>query len=265
MLLLALRTRTVCLSDSKVTWLTDSAHSGLSDGKVRFWNAKANLRSTSLALRFLASYLSPIPHVVGLELLNEPAYDDKLWGWYDTTISEIRSVAGSSLPLVISDSWRTDDFAGYVGGKNQGLVLDHHLYRCFTAEDRIMGEAHAQKLRNEFIHSFTNQAAKANGSVIVGEFSAALNPGSFPDGMSDGDKDHQKRLFLRAEIDVMECCCAGWYFWSLKKEEGWDCGWSAKDAATAEILPAWVGGRKLRHDLSGDWGREACAKQAYGD
>jgi glucan 1,3-beta-glucosidase len=74
------------------------AHAGLSNRSVGLWK-KNNLKATSIALRFLASYLAPIEHVVGLELLNEPKNTDRLEGWYNSTIAECRAVAGKDFPM----------------------------------------------------------------------------------------------------------------------------------------------------------------------
>jgi glucan 1,3-beta-glucosidase len=109
--------------------------------------------------------------------------------------------------------------------------------------------------------SFSN---KAHGSIVVAEFSAALNPSSMPKGCDSGEQDRQRRVFLRAQLDLFERTCAGWFFWTLKKGDGWDAGWSAKDAARAEILPGWVGG-KVRKSGDGGRGRKhEVLKAAYG-
>jgi glucan 1,3-beta-glucosidase len=87
--------------------------------------------------------------------------------------------------------------------------------------------------------------------MIIGEFSASLDPHSFPPNCDDTEKDRHRRVFLRAQLDLYEEFCAGWFFWTLKKGNGWDAGWSAKDSMTAEILPRWVGGKVKRQDLGG--------------
>jgi hypothetical protein len=88
--------------------------------------------------------------------------------------------------------------------------------------------------------------------LIVGEFSAALDQQSFPRGCDDTEKDRHRRVFLQAQLNLFEEFCAGWYFWTLKKGNGWDAGWSAKDAATAEILPGWVGGKVQKPHANDD-------------
>ncbi|KAG7531295.1 hypothetical protein FFLO_04473 [Filobasidium floriforme] len=212
----------------------DDAHSGTSSGKTQLWDSKKNLESTSLALRFLTQYLARIPHVVGLQLMNEPKNNQTLGGWYESTIRDL-----------------------------QFVVVDHHLYRCFTAEDRgLSGDQHAQVLSQQFRHTFESWSKNAGRSLIVGEFSAALDPHSFPQGCNDTEKDRQRREFLRAQLNLYEEFCAGWYFWTLKKGNGWDAGWSAKDASTAEILPGWVGG-KVKRQNAGHGDRQPRLQHAF--
>lgn len=76
-----------------------AAHSGTSSGKTQLWDSKKNLESTAQALRFLTRYLAPIPHVVGLQLMNEPKNNQALGGWYDSTLRDLRAIAGPWFPL----------------------------------------------------------------------------------------------------------------------------------------------------------------------
>lgn len=240
----------------------NDAHSGTSSGKTGMWNSKKNLNSTREALLFLVTYLAPLPHCVGLELMNEPANNDKLGGWYESTIQQLRAICGPDFPLYISDAWDTQWYAAYPSQKypREFLVVDHHLYRCFTEQDRnLSGDQHAQALlHGPFRQEFASWAGeKARRNLIIGEFSAALDNHSYPAGCDDREKDRQRRVFLRAQLDLFEQYCAGWFFWTLKKGNGWDAGWSARDAATAEILPHWVGGPVRRPESQGGGGGDS--------
>ncbi|WWC60250.1 uncharacterized protein I303_102816 [Kwoniella dejecticola CBS 10117] len=229
----------------------NDAHAGMSKGKVGFWDKHSNLASTSLALRFLASELCHIPHVVGLELLNEPANNSKLQGWYKSTIEEIRSIVPSDFPLYISDAWDTGHYAWFVGQHvdtqaQNSVVLDHHLYRCFTDQDKNKsGYQHASELRGQFQSDLKGQSDAAKRSMVVGEWSASLDPHSFGH-VPDGEKDAQRREFVKAQLELFEAHTAGYWFWTYKKGDGWDAGWSARDASRAEILPSWVGGKMFK-------------------
>ncbi|KAL7421161.1 Glucan 1,3-beta-glucosidase 3 [Cryptotrichosporon argae] len=233
------------------------AHSGMSTGKVAFWSS-ANQRSTSLALRFLASHFASTPNVVGIELLNEPQNNGKLQKWYETTIKDVRAIA-TDLPVYIGDAWDTHWYAQWAGKRDDFVVVDHHLYRCFTDADKALsGDQHVQKLLNDFQNTFASQSAAARGAVIIGEWSASLDAHSLPPG-PDTEKDRHRRAFARAELDLFERHAAGWWFWTYKKGGGWDAGWSARDAVQAEILPATVGKQYCQPAPGAE--AEACARK----
>jgi glucan 1,3-beta-glucosidase len=122
-----------------------------------------------------------------------------------------------------------------------GLVLDHHLYRCFTSDDgKKSAQQHAQELADanggasKMLQSAADKLAEAGGALIVGEWSAALNPGSLQGG---GSEVELKRQYVAAELALFERTCAGWFFWTYKKEGGGDTGWCWRDAVEAGVFP----------------------------
>lgn len=211
------------------------AHSGI-NGPVEFFK-KSNLEHATRVLKLLATAVAETPNVVGIELVNEPQNNDALWNWYTSTIDTLRSAIGYDLPLYIGDAWNTYQYADLIEKRNDFVVLDHHLYRCFTHEDQqLTGEQHASMLPPKHL---TDCYSKTRGNLVVAEFSAALNPNSMrsPDA---GEQDRQRRVFARAELDCFSKVCGGWWFWTYKKD-GWDAGWSLRDTVRAEIMPNWVG------------------------
>ncbi|BEI92905.1 uncharacterized protein CcaverHIS019_0505330 [Cutaneotrichosporon cavernicola] len=218
-------------------------HSGMSGGTVNFWD-KSNLKSTALALRFLASTLAPNPHVIGLELLNEPKNDSRLQKWYESTIDELRPLTGPDFPIYVSDAWDTNWYAQWAGRRSDFIVVDHHLYRCFTPEDKaIDGRGHAAKLAHEFAPKFIQLCGQA--PIVVGEWSAGLDDSGLPPDTPASERDAQKRAWVTAQLDLYERA-AGYWFWTLKTDRPWDAGWSAYNASQAEILPASMVRRTLR-------------------
>lgn len=237
-------------------------HSGLSNGKVNFWRPN-NLASTSIALRFLASTFNSNPYVVGLELLNEPKNNDQLQAWYERTLWEVRQVAGQEFPIYVSDAWDAQWYSGFVGKRDDFVVLDHHLYRCFDAADRALtGPQHADKLRNEFSGTFDHWCGQARGNLVVGEWSAGLDDSCLPASVPAGERDAHKRAWVAAQLEVYDRC-AGYYFWTLKTDRDWDAGWSAYNAGQAEILPASVVRRAFSAPPQG--AREAATQQAFSE
>ena len=126
------------------------------------------------------------------------------------------------------------------------------------------GEQHAQKLRSDFAGTFGGQSAAAKGNIVVGEWSASLDPTALHQGMPDAEKDRQRREFVAAELELFERKAAGWWFWTYKKGDGWDAGWSAINAGTAEILPPWVGGGRFIKEAANESVKNRTLEQAHG-
>ncbi|EJT98284.1 glycoside hydrolase [Dacryopinax primogenitus] len=225
------------------------AHSGQT-GSVRFYE-EHNLSATLRALRLLVSYVKDIPNVVGVQLVNEPQNHARLPPWYSSTLGSLRSIT-PNLPLYIHDAWDTHQYAELAGSRNYWVIVDHHLYRCFTSDDsHKSGDEHAKSLRDPNQMTWFSEAAnKCRGNLVVAEFSAALNPGSLHGDV--GEQDRLRRVFTRAQLDLYERICGGWWFWTLKKEAGWDAGWNLKNATTAAIMPEFYGMKRLAHGIQRD-------------
>ena len=206
---------------------------------------------------FINSFNPPLPNFVGIELLNEPApghHTEALKQWYSDAIRSLRTI-NPRVPIVISDSWQTDDYAGYLSDKAgplpyPHLVLDHHLYRCFTQEDiNISAYDHAGRLwdlngnvRQTFTR-VTDKLESAGCDMIAGEWSGALNPKSLD---SLPNHDHARSQFIQAQVDLYEQFCAGNFFWTYKKQWEGDKGWSFRDAARGGVFPKSIGLRFTR-------------------
>ncbi|PFH48234.1 glycoside hydrolase family 5 protein [Amanita thiersii Skay4041] len=215
---------------------------------------------------FAHSHSPPLPNVIGVELLNEPqpASDSSLMEWYTSTLKELRQI-DPLLPIYLGDCWRPDQYADYITSVSQvtGLVvMDHHLYRCFTSSDISTSAAeHSRNLEDPNAHTpqtfqrVSEKLGRANGGLIVGEWSAALNPGSLR-----GENDEAKKYVI-AQLDLYERTCAGWFFWTLKKQSRGDTGWSLIDAVSGGVFPARVG-LSVKRRPSGDEERRKRAKTA---
>ena len=184
-----------------------------------------------------------LPNLVGIELLNEPnpgPSNDALKKWYLHTIDAVRKVS-PDLPIYISDSWMTDQYAEFIKSSDHRFVaLDHHLYRCFTHDDiNTPAAEHARRLSDPndgtpaSFARVSELLKKSCSGLVVGEWSAALNPGSLR-GASDGRQE--KRAFVEAQLELFERHCAGWFFWTYKKESK-DSGWSFRDAVEEGVFP----------------------------
>ena len=182
-------------------------------------------------------------NLVGIELLNEPnpgSSNDALKKWYIHAIDAVRK-ANPEFPIYISDSWMTDQYADFIkSSEYRFVVLDHHLYRCFTHDDiNTTASEHTRRLRdpNDSTPStfarVSEQLKKSGVALVVGEWSAALNPGSLRGAR---DERQEKRVYVEAQLQLFDKHCAGWFFWTYKKESK-DTGWSFRDAVEAGVFP----------------------------
>ncbi|KAI0754068.1 glycoside hydrolase [Daedaleopsis nitida] len=227
------------------------SHSGTSSEPTFFENSK-NMRHTLNILTifvthiktFARSHNPPLPNLVGIELLNEPApgsHSRALKEWYKDAFRAVRAI-DPNLPIYIGDSWSTDEYTAFIkASETPSIVLDHHLYRCFTSGDiATPASEHARRLREsqeatpELFSRVSKELEGCGGALVVGEWSAALNPGSLH-GASD--EHTEKRQYVQAQLQLYEQHCAGWFFWTYKKEHGGDTGWSFRDAVEAGVFP----------------------------
>ncbi|KZS91157.1 glycoside hydrolase [Sistotremastrum niveocremeum HHB9708] len=234
------------------------AHSG-APGPIRFYE-KRNMDQTLNALKFLAQALDIIPNVIGLQLINEPQNNPALPSFYSHALDTLRKLA-PDLPLYIHDAWNTDQYAELVSRRKDFVVLDHHLYRCFTSEDQNQsGDDHARNLRGGTLGHFKGISNKIAGNLVVAEYSAALNQRSLRSGDA-GEQDRQRRVFTAAQLDLYNETCGGSFFWCYKKQEGWDAGWDLRNASLAEIMPSFYGIRKTSQGIHNDAGRREDEKR----
>ena len=212
------------------------------------------------ALRVLATQAAKHENVVGIELLNEPNDRDPLQNWYNSTIDSLRSIS-PDLPIYAADAWHAEKYVPWAGARQDFVVVDQHIYRVFTEEERRKwGDQHAAELRSGTAKQLKEWSKQCRGNFIIGEFSAAL--GGQPPNTDAGEHDRQRRVFAQAELAVFDESCAGWFFWTLKKQEGWDAGWSLKNATQAEIMPAYVGKRESG-SIPDDSKKEQAKTDAY--
>nr|CDI51074.1 related to Glucan 1,3-beta-glucosidase precursor [Melanopsichium pennsylvanicum 4] len=231
-------------------------HCGVSGGKAALWNSKSDQQKTISILQAMAAEYSRFENVVGLELINEPKNSGRLQGFYDEAISAIRSVSpeAASLPLYLGDAWDTNHYTGYVGqhaAANNFLVCDYHLYRCFTPQDHgIRCEEHARKLHpgtsphpasqdgcGETAGWLQSMSQRCGGSLIIGEWSAALNPSSLHHLGGESQQRGAKAEYAFNQWKSYDKFCAGYFFWTLKKEGSPDTGWGFYSAVERGVLP----------------------------
>ena len=224
-------------------------HSGLSQGKAHLWygsHASSNQSKTTHILVELVKAVAPYENVLGVELLNEPQNNAKLEEFYNKTIREIRkcpTIHARTIPIYLGDAWDSNHYSRYVGKNsdvNGALVMDHHLYRCFTKQDHSMSALeHADLLSLEPMgktaHFLKRLCDKSQGALIIGEWSAAMNPGSFH---TCPNRREAQKAWANAQWKAFEQFTAGYYFWTLKKEGKPDSGWGLYSAIERGVMPS---------------------------
>lgn len=218
-------------------------HSGLSTKKAGLWegmSASKNQKRTIAILDALAAQVARHDNVVGLELLNEPKNNGGLQGFYEDAIRSIRKHT-PDLPLYLGDAWDLRHYSQWVSKQTTPtnfLVVDHHLYRCFTKDDHsTSAREHAARIHPAHggpTSSMLRDSAKTlGGSLIIGEWSAALNPGS----LQGRPQDDCQREWGHAQAAAYAAFVGGNFFWTLKKEGAPDGGWNLYSAMEKGVLP----------------------------
>ena len=190
------------------------SHGGTSKEPEFFHTSRHRDHTIHVLLTLLRLISNTHPNIVGIELLNEPAppSDTLLKDWYAEAIRAISSL-DPTIPLYLGECWQTDNYAGWMKQIQPSvpnmLVLDHHLYRCFTGEDiSTSAHDHAGHLHDPN-NGIVQTLGRVGSSLVIGEWSAALNPGSIK---FDNDVEH--RVFANAQYELFERTCAGWFFWT---------------------------------------------------
>ncbi|KAF7317837.1 Glucan 1,3-beta-glucosidase 3 [Mycena kentingensis (nom. inval.)] len=250
------------------------SHSG-SSGLPTFFTNPQNRQQTIHALRTLARQLKALDlvNVVGIELLNEPhpTSDSILKQWYSDACDALAAV-DPTMPIYVGDCWKTEQYTDFVKSKAQNVALmglDHHLYRCFTAEDiKTPAPVHTRSLSDPNAHipklfaRVADTLDEAGAGLVIGEWSGALNPGSLTGSPDDA------KTYIAAQLALYEAHCVGYYFWTYKKDGGPDRGWCLRDAVESGVYPDAPRGVvpssrfvAVDHDLE----RRQCARDAIKD
>lgn len=224
-------------------------HSGLATGKAGLWEGMSsgkNQKRTVSILVALAQAVSRYDNVVGLEILNEPKNSGRLQGFYEEAIGAIRGSGGaaSDLPLYLGDSWDLNHYSQWASSQSNAgnfLVVDHHLYRCFTKEDHSTSASeHARRVHPRHngptCNMLSGASSKLGGSLIIGEWSSALNPGSLQ-GQSEQDA---QRDWGHSQLSAYTTHLGGNFYWTLKKQGKQDSGWCLYTAIEKGVLPSSI-------------------------
>ena len=210
-------------------------HSGQA-GKLGWHTSPANIAHTLRVLENLAVRCKSFPNLIGIELLNEPLWDvpmGVLKQYYRAAYPLVRKHIGDKA-VVIHDGFRPNDWTTGFGAPGMtNVVLDTHLYQCFTDDDKKR-DMHAHIEIAGLERKRQIDTMEQTMPVIVGEWSCGLPPESLR-GLDAFERDTAVRAFGSAQLMSYETS-RGWFFWSYKTESGG--GWSFRDCVKRGWLPS---------------------------
>lgn len=220
-------------------------HSGRA-GTLGWHTNPANIDHTLRIVEELASRCRAHDNLLGIELLNEPRWDvplDILKRYYQDGYARVRKhlPPGRAL-VVIHDGFRPMEWGGFMQEPDyRGVLLDTHMYQCFTDEDR------KRDARQQVDFALNNRRKQLDDMrkqlpCIVGEWSCALDPASTK-GLAGFAEDVALRGFGDAQL-MSYGTTRGWFFWTYKTHDGG--GWSFRDCVKRGIMPDRYGARPSR-------------------
>jgi len=225
-----------------------------------------------------------VDNVIGLELVNEPwVFGDMsiVRDFYVETIKKIRDAGHVSLPLIVSDAFRHDEWAWLTNKwPFENTFMDTHIYHAFNPDDIASSNPSCDKLK----FTIGENIACGYGSMLryktctslptfVGEWSLATddcmgNIRGQDYSVQFHDYGQCKNLKERvgaqwwtehlnsfaAKQMVMAERELGWYFWTWKTGPGAETDpsnayWSFRDAVKAKYITV---------PLSDEWIKPAC-------
>ena len=208
-------------------------HSGVSDGVTNFFSVPSNMNKTIEVLVFLTQQLACVNNVVGIQILNEPPFDDGLTAFckfnykplihsfdilYYTDSRAIDAMREASpcaknLPLYMHDGFDLNRFSGFVVGRTDFVVQDHHSYFVFTDSDRMeKASQHTADVRGGIAEALGQVSDKQHRNLVIDEWSCALDWKSLQNETMD-DVEQDRKDFCTTQLNVYTNTTAGWGFW----------------------------------------------------
>lgn len=235
------------------------AHSGTGSGKAELWGKKKNVDLAVRCLKFIAEEVvddrSFGEGVIGIQVVNEAAYDAKgMYDYYDAAIEVIGAV-DQSIPVYISDGWDLNRALGWTNGRSplsghhkrpgNPVVIDTHKYYTFSDEHRSLAP-------QQIIQRIPGELGELNGKdgsisdrgeaqVVIGEWSCVL------DGQTWGrvrpeDKEALVKQFGTAQSQKWQQRTGGSFFWTYKMDwmDGGEWGFAEQVKKNNIAPPPWL-------------------------
>jgi len=224
-------------------------HSGTNTGKAELWSNPGYRELAISCLQFIASEISHMDGIIGLQIVNEVDYSSaNMTDWYDNAIKAISSI-DRTLPVYISDSWDLTATIDYVQRMDLchrddlcPVCIDTHVYACFSEADKACSP-------HQIIAKVPTQLSSLDGKdgnvvdrgaaqVIVGEYSCVMSRESWSKaGCTELSTDGKQLIseFGHAQSLRWRQRAGGSYFWTLAMD--WQGGaWGFTDQVDASNI-----------------------------
>lgn len=202
------------------------------NGKAGFWSSEDMQLLMCDMLGFIAKDLKKYENIAGIQVVNESVFANDAKHqerYYAAAINLIRE-QDKDVPVIISDGWWPDQWVKWVQ-KNQkdkslGIVVDHHCYRCFSADDKKKAPRRIiDDLNNDLLTNLTDNGQGVD--FMIGEYSCVLDEKSWKIDNSIQKRDEFVVDYGQAQSKVAsQRASCGTYFWTYKFQSGnggeWD-------------------------------------------
>ena len=211
-------------------------HSGRS-GTLGWHVSKENIAHSLRIVEDLASRLKGYDNLLGFELLNEPRWDVPITiikTFYQDAYKLVRKhIPKEQAAVVIHDAFRPFEWANFMQEPEySNVILDTHLYQCFTEDDRKK-DIHAHLELAALGRKRQLDEMRKQLWCIVGEWSCALDPQSLQ-GLKGFQLDNAMRAYGAAQLASYETT-QGWFYWTYRIESGG--AWSFRDCVNRGWMP----------------------------
>jgi aryl-phospho-beta-D-glucosidase BglC (GH1 family) len=199
-------------------------HSGEWFNEAGFWRDNHTIDLAVSICTFIARDLKNYDNISGIQIVNESVFDNDAVGqkkYYTQAINAIR-YENLDVPVVISDGWWTDQWIKFLNKSskgnsgNLGIVIDDHIYRCFSADDK---KKRVEQIINDLHHTVLNGLSE-EADILIGEYSCVLDTHSW-DNSKGVSRDEKVREYGNRQVEIFkDKAKAGFYFWTYKFQNG---------------------------------------------
>jgi glucan 1,3-beta-glucosidase len=209
-------------------------HSG-HDGEMRWQSEPRNIARTVDVLESFARRYGHHPNLIGIEALNEPDIKTPLpllREFSQMAYRRIRPHTAPEVSVVIHDAFLPLDWSGFTVAPDQNVVLDTHLYQCYSDADR------ARTLNQHIVKAAVDRTERLSRMekqlpTIVGEWSLCLRGKALED-VDAFQLDAGRRAYAAAQLLSYDRT-RGWFFWTYKTESRPD--WSLRESIERGWMP----------------------------